>query len=38
LYALFSGLFFIVASGVLLAPFLHRMVHHLHLEEKGTDE
>ncbi len=31
-YALFSGLFFIVASGVLLAPFLHRLLHRFHLE------
>jgi hypothetical protein len=37
-YALFSGLFFIVATGMLLAPFLHRMIHRFHLEKKGTDE
>jgi len=37
-YALFSGLFFILASGLLLAPFLHRLIHHFHLEQKGTDE
>ncbi len=37
-YALFSGLFFIAITGVLLAPFLHRMVHRFHLEKKGTDE
>jgi hypothetical protein len=36
-YALFSGLFFIAAAGVLLAPFLHRLVHRFHLEE-GADE
>jgi hypothetical protein len=34
-YALFSGVFFIGASGVLLAPFLHRIVHRFHLEKKG---
>jgi hypothetical protein len=33
-YALFSGLFFIAVSGILLAPFLHRMVHRFHLEDK----
>jgi hypothetical protein len=33
-YALFSGLFFIVAAGVLLAPFLHRLLHRFHLEVK----
>ena len=32
-YALYSGLFFIVATGILLAPFLHRLVHHFHLEK-----
>ena len=37
-YALFSGLFVIAASGVLLAPFLHRLVHRFHLEGKGKDE
>jgi hypothetical protein len=37
-YALFSGLFFIVVTGVLLAPFLHRMVHRFHLEKEGKDE
>ncbi len=36
-YALFSGLFFIFATGVLLAPFLHRLIHRFHLEE-GADE
>lgn len=37
-YALFSGLFFIAATAVLLAPFLHRLMHRFHLEKKGTDE
>jgi hypothetical protein len=37
-YALFSGLFFIAATGVLLAPFFHRVMHRFHLERKGTDE
>jgi len=37
-YALFSGLFFIVATGMLLAPFLHRMIHRFHLDKKGIDE
>lgn len=31
-YALFSGLLFIGVMGVLLAPFLHRVFHILHLE------
>ena len=36
-YALFSGLFVILATGLLLAPFLHRLLHHFHLQ-KGKDE
>jgi hypothetical protein len=31
-YALFSGIVFLVAFGVLLAPFLHRLLHRFHLE------
>jgi hypothetical protein len=34
LYALFSGLLFIAVLGVVLAPFAHRLMHHLHVEEK----
>jgi hypothetical protein len=33
-YALFSGLAFIGIAGVLLAPFVHRLVHRFHIEEK----
>ncbi len=33
-YALFAGLFFIVMIGLLLAPFLHRLAHHFHLDKK----
>jgi hypothetical protein len=32
LYALFAGLVFVGAVGVMGAPWLHRMVHRLHLE------
>jgi hypothetical protein len=32
-YALFAGLFFIGVTGVLLAPFLHRMIHIFHLDK-----
>jgi hypothetical protein len=36
IYALFSGLVFIGVLGMLLAPFVHRIMHRLHLEdEKG---
>lgn len=31
-YALFSGLVLIVATGILLAPVLHRMLHQFHVE------
>jgi hypothetical protein len=33
LYALFSGLFFIAVMGVVLAPWIHRMIHVMHAEE-----
>jgi hypothetical protein len=31
LYALFSGVFFLVIAGVVLAPVLHRVLHRLHI-------
>src|SRR6185503_3866912 len=34
MYALYAGLVFIVVSGVLLAPMLHRVLHWLHLESE----
>jgi hypothetical protein len=33
LYALFSGLAFVGIVSVLLAPFVHRMLHRFHAEE-----
>ena len=36
-YALFSGLFFVGLLGVLLAPFIHRIMHKLHMEESRDD-
>lgn len=33
-YALFSGLAFIGIVSVLLAPFVHRMLHRFHAEER----
>jgi len=33
LFALYAGLLFIAISGLVLAPFLHRLVHAFHLEE-----
>ena len=35
-YALFSGLVFIGLLGVLLAPFIHRVMHKFHLDESNT--
>jgi len=36
LYALYSGLFFIAISGLLLAPVLHRILHRIHVENSNT--
>jgi hypothetical protein len=33
LYALYSGIVFLVATGVVMAPVLHRFLHHFHLED-----
>jgi len=32
-FALYAGLFFIVVAGLLLAPFLHRLMHKFHLDK-----
>jgi hypothetical protein len=34
LYALFSGLAFVGIVSVMLAPFVHRLLHRVHAEEK----
>ncbi len=31
-YALFSGLAFIAIVGIILAPWMHRLIHRIHLE------
>jgi hypothetical protein len=31
-YALYSGVVFLIAAGLLVAPVFHRMLHHFHLE------
>jgi hypothetical protein len=33
-YALFSGVVFISATGIRLAPMFHRVLHRFHLEQK----
>jgi hypothetical protein len=35
-YALFSGLFVVIATGFVLAPVLHHVLHHFHVEQ-GKD-
>lgn len=36
-YALFSGLLFVGAASIVVAPFVHRVMHRLHLDdEDGT--
>lgn len=37
-YALFSGVVFLIAVGVLLAPWVHRTLHHFHLEVPGDGD
>jgi hypothetical protein len=38
-YAIFSGLFVVIATGFVLAPILHRVLHSFHIEEgKGNDD
>jgi hypothetical protein len=32
-YALFSGLLFIGAASIIVAPFVHRIMHQLHMDE-----
>lgn len=36
-YALFSGIVFLVTAGVVIAPIAHRLLHRLHLEERGNN-
>ena len=36
-YALYAGLVFLILAGVLLAPLLHRFLHHFHLEMVDED-
>lgn len=33
-YALYSGLALLVATGIILAPVVHRMLHQFHLEDR----
>src|SRR5678815_3574953 len=37
-YALFSGVLFLAASSVVLAPLLHRLLHPLHIEDSKVKD
>jgi len=37
-YALYSGLVFVVVAGIVLAPAVHRMLHAFHVEGDGGSE
>ena len=34
-YALYSGLVFLFASAIVLAPIMHRILHRFHVEDEG---
>jgi len=34
IYALFSGVVFLTAMGIVLTPIFHRILHHFHLEDE----
>ncbi len=33
IYSVYSGLFLIAATGILLGPFFHRLIHKFHFEK-----
>ena len=35
LFALFSGLVFVAVTGIIVAPWIHRLFHWIHIEERG---
>ena len=38
LYAIFSGLFVVIATGFVLAPVLHRVLHSFHVDDAREDD
>jgi predicted ferric reductase len=38
LYAIFCGVALLGATGVILAPLMHRLLHHFHLEDAGDGD
>lgn len=37
MYALFSGIVFLITVGIVIAPVVHRFLHNMHVEEKDED-
>jgi len=37
-YALFSGLVFLVVAGLIFAPLVHRLLHLFHFDAESTDD
>lgn len=37
MYALFSGIVFLVTVGIIIAPIVHRFLHSLHIDERDDD-
>jgi hypothetical protein len=38
IYALYSGIVFLVTTGVIMAPVFHRFLHHFHIENEERQE
>jgi hypothetical protein len=38
LYALYAGLVLIVVAAMLIAPVIHRLLHHFHWEQSSRDD
>jgi len=38
MYAIFSGVVFLVVAGVMMAPVAHRILHRLHMTEEEPDK
>jgi hypothetical protein len=35
-YALFSGMVFLVVTGLMFAPIFHRLLHHFHMDQQNS--
>jgi hypothetical protein len=38
IYALFSGLVFLVAAGLFFSPMVHRLLHTFHFDNKALED